>query len=325
MTETRDPSRPGPLDVAVIIPAFNSGAYLDQALASVAGQTVAPAAVVVADDCSTDDTAERARRWQDRLPIEIIRLDRNQGPGIARHRAIQRTNATLLAMLDADDLFLPDHLETMAALHAAQPGLVSAQELSWYPGAGLKAPGVPRRGPKPAYGLAALLRNNFVNFGFFARRLYDSVGGFRDLDPEDWDLWIRMAQAGAAVTLASHPTAVHRVRPGSRSYDRAQTAQHGIDILSAALRAAQSPAEVAGARAGLRALRGKLCFYRATELAAAGKSREARQAALAGLPAGGPRASAGLLAFAVAPAAAARLERLTRQYRLPHGMSTSPE
>jgi glycosyltransferase involved in cell wall biosynthesis len=323
MTATHDPSRPGPIDVAVIIPAFNSGAYLDQALASVAGQTAAPAAVVVADDCSTDDTAERARRWQDRLPIEIIRLDRNQGPGIARHRAIQHTTAALLAMLDADDLFLPDHLETMAALHAAHPGLVSAQELSWYPGAGLTPPAKPRRRAKPAYGLATLLRSNFVSFGFFARGLYDAVGGFRDLDPEDWDLWIRMAQAGAAVTMASHPTAVHRVRPGSRSYDRAHTARCGMDVLSEVLRAAPSAAEAAAARAGLRTLRGKLYFYRAMELAAAGRSREARQAALAGLPAGGARASAGLLAFAVAPAAAARLERLTRQYRLPAGTSTS--
>jgi GT2 family glycosyltransferase len=325
MTDTRDPSSPGTIDVAVIIPAFNSGPYLDQALASVAGQTVGPAAVVVADDCSTDDTAERACRWQDRLPIEIIRLDRNRGPGIARHRAIQHTDAALLAMLDADDLFLPDHLETMAATHAARPGLVSAQELSWYPGARLTAPARPRRGPRAEYGLDALLRSNFVSFGFFARSLYDSVGGFRDLDPEDWDLWIRMAQAGAAVTMAPHPTAVHRVRPGSRSYDRAQAARHGVDILTEVLRAARSPAEASGARAGLRTLRGKLCFYRAAELAAAGRSREARRAALAGLPAGGPRASAGLLAFAVAPTAAARLERLTRQYRLPEGMPTPPE
>ena len=45
-----------PLDVAVVIPAYNAGRYLDQTLASVAGQTRAPAVVVVADDGSTDDT-----------------------------------------------------------------------------------------------------------------------------------------------------------------------------------------------------------------------------------------------------------------------------
>ena len=324
MTETHDPSHPDRVDIAVIVPAFNSGAYLDQALASVAGQTVAPAVVVVADDCSTDDTAERACRWQDRLPIEIIRLDRNQGPGIARHRAIQRTAAPLLAMLDADDLFLPDHLETMAAVHAAHPGLVSAQELSWYPGGQpdpypeSRGAGPSRRTGWPTYSAITSLTSDFSPEVFTTPLAASEILILKTgICGSGW------SQAGAAVTMASHPTAVHRVRPGSRSYDRAQTAQHGIDILSAALRATRSPAEAAGARAGLRTLRGKLCFYRAAELAAAGKSREARQAALAGLPAGGPRASAGLLAFAIAPATAARLERLTRQYRLPPGMPTS--
>jgi len=62
MTDAHYPVSPGPADVAVVIPAFNSGAYLDRALASVAGQTVGPSTVVVVDDCSSDDTSERALR-----------------------------------------------------------------------------------------------------------------------------------------------------------------------------------------------------------------------------------------------------------------------
>ena len=89
MTEARYPVATGLVDVAVIIPAFNSGAYLDQALASVAGQTVSPSTVVVVDDCSSDDTSERARRWQGRLPLELIRLERNRGPGRASGPARQ--------------------------------------------------------------------------------------------------------------------------------------------------------------------------------------------------------------------------------------------
>jgi len=324
MPEARYPSPAGPADVAVVIPAFNSGAYLDQALASVAGQTVEPAAVVVVDDCSSDDTGERARRWQGRLPLELVRLERNRGPGVARRRAIRVTSTALLAMLDADDFFLPDHLETMAATYAAAPGLVSAQELAWYPGRGLVAPAGPRRSPRASYQLGALLRHNFVNFGFFSRDLYELAGGFPDrYCCEDWVLWIRMVRAGARVTMASHPTAVHRVRPGSLSFDVPRTAQSGIDALTAELRAANSSAEAAAARAGLRALRGKLSFYRATELAARGQPRKARRAAFEGLPGGGPRAAAGLLALLVAPSSAARLERSRRSYRSPLGPQMS--
>jgi Glycosyl transferase family 2 len=313
--EAPDPCSGGPAEVAVIIPTFNSGAYLSQALASVAGQMVPPSTVVVADDCSSDDTVERARRWQGSLPLLLVRLERNQGPGIARHRAIQATSAPLLAMLDSDDLFLPDHLATMIAAHNASPGLISARELHWQPGRGLtEAPG-PAGGPGRSHQLTALIRRNFVNFGFFSRSLYDRAGGFQDQGCEDWDLWIRMVRGGAKLTMTSHPTAIHRVRAGSLSYDPRVTAQHGADLLTQVLRAARSPGEAAAARAGLRALRGKLNFYRATELAAAGQTWQARQVALGGLPAGGPRATAGLLALALAPSAAARLERGTRRYR----------
>jgi Glycosyl transferase family 2 len=315
--KARDPLVSEHREIAVIIPAFNNGAHIDQALASVVGQTVPPSEVVVVDDCSEDDTPERARRWQDRLPLQVIQFERNQGPGVARHRAIQASTAPLLAMLDADDLFLPDHLECMAAAHATCPGLISAQELSWSPGLSL----IPKKEPRTlrkSSELHALLRENFINFAFFSRDLYELAGGFGDLYVgEDWDLWIRMVRAGATVTMTSHPTAVHRVHSESLTFDTARTAQQSVTVLSAALRAARSPGEVAAARAGLQVLEGKLSFYRATELAARGDSRRARQVAFGALPGGSLRATAGLLALALAPSAAARLEQLTRPYRLP--------
>jgi glycosyltransferase involved in cell wall biosynthesis len=314
-------------DVAVVIPAFNSAAYLDTALASVAGQTVQPAEVVVVDDCSDDETSQRAKDWADRLPVAVIRLERNSGPGAARDHGIRSSAAPLLALLDADDFFLPDHLETMITLHAASPSLVSAQELSWCPGTGLTQPAKmsqPARWTRVRRAeqtqLEELLRSNFVNFGFFARDLYERSGGFSDrYYCEDWELWIAMLRAGAHITMAPYPTAIHRVHAQSLSFDAARIAQHGIEFLSAMIRSAQTPAEAAAAQAGRQALIGKLCFYRALDQIRLGDFRQARHSALGGLPGGGLRASAGLLALAAAPAAAARLERLSRSYRLPDG------
>lgn len=307
-------------DVAVIIPAFNAAAYIDQALASVAAQTVQPGAVVVVDDCSADDTADRANRWQDRLPVHVIRLTTNRGPGVARDVGIAATGAGLLAMLDADDLFLPDHLEMMINMHASSPGLVNARELSWSPLAGLTfSDKVSNRGDRGS-DLLALLHHNFVNFGFFSRALYEKSGGFADrYYCEDWDLWIRMVRAGASITSTPHPTVIHRVHPQSLSYDAARIARHGVALLTAELRAARSRDEAAAARAGISALRGKLAFFRASELIASGDLRGARKTAIGGLPGGGLKACAGLTALALAPAAAARIERLTRRYRLQAG------
>ncbi len=310
-------------DVAVIVPAFNASEYIDQALASVATQTVAPGAVVVIDDCSQDDTAERALRWQDRLPVQVVRLSANSGPGVARDQGIAATSANLLAMLDADDLFLPDHLQTVLGVHESAQGLVNAIELSWSPGVGLTLPdGRPRR-RAGSDDLLALLHHNFINFGFFSRALYEKSGGFSDrYYCEDWELWIRMVRTGARVTSASHPTAIHRVHPQSLSFDSARIARHSVEFLTAELRGTRSPDEAAAIRSGLAALNGKLSFYRASELIASGDLRQARRTALDGLPGGGAKICAGLAALALAPAAAARIERLTRRYRLHAGAYT---
>jgi glycosyltransferase involved in cell wall biosynthesis len=310
------------LDIAVIIPAFNAGRYLDQTLASVAGQTRPPAAVVVADDRSDDDTVVRARRWRSRLPIEVLRIERNAGPGPARDRAIQATDTPLLAILDADDLLLPDHLETMAAAYQRAPGLVSAQELPWAPGHG---PDLARRRMRPTpvpadprAQLVALLQRNYVNFPLFSRELYQAAGGFRERFRvgEDWDLWIRMLRAGARITETSHPTALHRVRPRSLSVDPHRTVEFGIDVLTTAVAEARSAEEREAAERGLQALLARKRYFDASALAAAGHAWRARATAVRGRRGGGWRVTAGLTALALAPRTSVRLERATRNYRV---------
>ena len=309
-----------PLDVAVVIPAYNAGRYLDQTLASVAGQTRAPAVVVVADDGSTDDTPERARRWQDHLPIEVVRLAQNVGPGPARHHAILATDASLLALVDADDLWLPDHLETMVASYQRAPGLVTAREFAWIRGRGIdlaRRRAKPRIPIDPKDQLVALLQHNYVSFGFFPRALYERVGGFRSfLVGEDWDLWIRMVRTGARLTEASHPTALHRVRPGSLSVDPAHNVEHGIAVLTAAVAEAGSPWERAAAERGLGTLRARKRYYDVYALASDGHPWRARLTAVRGPRGGGPKLTLGLAAMAVVPRAAVQLERATRRYRV---------
>jgi glycosyltransferase involved in cell wall biosynthesis len=310
-----------PLDVAVIIAAFNAGRFVDQALASVAAQTRAPAAVVVADDGSQDDTVERARSWRDHLPVQVLSLERNLGPGPARHQAILATDTAMLAMLDADDLWLPDHLETMAEACARTHGLVTAWELAWMPGHGIDSDRRrTRQAPlpdQPEDQLSALLQRNYVNFGFFPRALYERAGGFRDfLVGEDWDLWIRMLRAGGKITRASHPTALHRVRPGSLSADLERTAEYGITVLRTAVAEARSPQERAAAERGLRGLTARKRYYDVLALADDGQLWRARLGAFRGLRGGGRRITLGLAAMAVAPRTSRRIERVTRPYRV---------
>lgn len=203
--------------VSVIIPAYNASEVISTSLASVAGQTMLPDEVIVVDDGSTDDTSAVVSTWKSVLPVRALRLEQNlgrgNGAGGARHQGILDSRGDVIALLDADDVMLPDHLEVMLALHARNGGLVTANHLLWQPGAAVATQ--PISGliavPPAEQQRAVLFSENFVFIGtVFDRSLYDAAGGFRSIRCEDWDLWIRMVETGARVSMPDQVTALYR-------------------------------------------------------------------------------------------------------------------
>ncbi|MCI8682017.1 MAG: glycosyltransferase family 2 protein [Lachnospiraceae bacterium] len=99
------------ISVSVIMPAYNAGAYIAQAIESVLCQKVSLELLVI-DDCSADSTAEIVTRYtqQDERVI-LIRNTRNQGVAESRNIGIRRARGTYLAFLDADDWWQPGKLE----------------------------------------------------------------------------------------------------------------------------------------------------------------------------------------------------------------------
>ena len=92
--------------VSVIIPAYNSERYLDEALKSVFEQDYRPFEVIVVDDGSTDKTAVIARSYKD----VIYTYQSNKGPAAARNTGIENSRGKLIAFLDADDCWVPNKL-----------------------------------------------------------------------------------------------------------------------------------------------------------------------------------------------------------------------
>lgn len=111
--------------IAVLIPARNEESYIVDALESVAAQSRAPDEIVVVDDGSTDDTCRLVSEWSARrdMAIDLIR-QRQLGVAAARNRGLQNLRADVVALLDADDLFLPDHLERAEAAMDRYPEVV---------------------------------------------------------------------------------------------------------------------------------------------------------------------------------------------------------
>ena len=116
--------------VSVIIPAYNSGPLVEEAIGSALAQTRPPAEVVVIDDGSTDDTAERLARFGP--PVRVIR-QANGGVSAARNRGLAAATGAFVAFLDADDVWHPDKLRRQLEAFAKRPelGLLGTLTVPW--------------------------------------------------------------------------------------------------------------------------------------------------------------------------------------------------
>ncbi|MBI5948601.1 MAG: glycosyltransferase family 2 protein [Chloroflexi bacterium] len=103
--------------VSVIIPVHNGAGLIGETLESVYWQTYRDWEIVVVDDGSTDETPEILRRQP---CLRVIRTEK-RGPAAARNTAIAAARGDLLALLDGDDLWTPDKLETHVAAMLARP------------------------------------------------------------------------------------------------------------------------------------------------------------------------------------------------------------
>jgi glycosyltransferase involved in cell wall biosynthesis len=100
----------------VVIPAWKSAPYIARTITSAQAQTLAPVEIIVVVDGSPDDTAAIATACGARVIVQ-----ENLGVCAARNNGIQSASGDWIALLDHDDVWLPDKLERQAAAHALRP------------------------------------------------------------------------------------------------------------------------------------------------------------------------------------------------------------
>jgi glycosyltransferase involved in cell wall biosynthesis len=319
------PATPAEPSFSVVIAAYNAAHLVGEAVESALAQTLPPREVVVCDDESEDDIAGALRPFGER--VTLLRIPHG-GEGAAKNAAARRATSDFVAILDADDVYLPGRLEAVAALAAGEPELdvmttnafleLDGRTIgTYYP--------VVARFPAGDQ-VSGIIEDSSAIFGAAAvrrRRLLDAGGFAQDMrTAADWELWLRLVLAGSRFGLVDEPLARYRLQPGSLTADKAGEWRGCVDALERVASAARAdPAARAAYERSLRKHR-EWALLAEAEGALRARSPDARSRARAvafgeGIP---PGTRAKALIAALAPGAAARLldrrERRTGQSRL---------
>ncbi|WP_240041603.1 MULTISPECIES: glycosyltransferase family 2 protein [Okeania] len=188
--------------VSVIIPVYNCELYIAQAIESVFKQTYTNYEIIVIDDGSTDNTRQVLQPYMTKIRYFY---QENQGLSATRNRGIKLAKGELIALLDADDLFLSYKLKEQVAIFDAQPNIGLVQS-GWrvVDEKGEKIQDIEPWHKSPELDLVSWLKWKTTNPSgmMFRKEWLERVGGFNEKlrRLEDFDIVIRLALAGCQST-----------------------------------------------------------------------------------------------------------------------------
>ena len=218
--------------ISCAIPVFNCERYLAEALDSILAQTYRALEIIVADDGSTDGTAQVVASYGDRIRYL---WQSNAGPAAAQNLALAAVQGQFVAFLDADDLWHPEKLARQMARFRARPELdlcVAHIQNFWVPELAEEAERLRDHRiaqPLPGYTSVTLLAK---------RCLFEAVGPFdsRLQHGSGLDWFLRAAEHGAVMELLPDVLVYRRLHEANRSRHLADNSRDAhVRILKASL------------------------------------------------------------------------------------------
>lgn len=214
-----------PITVSILVPAYGTAPYIAETLESALAQTRQDREIIVINDGDPNTAAleEAIQPYRDRI---VYVTKPNGGLASARNAGLRVAQGRYVALLDSDDLWEPDFLEHLLAPLEQDAGVGAVFPDAVMFGSG---PSVGKRYfdvyPKPSgpITVAKLLRRESYIFVtvVMRRELLIEASGFDETlrSSEDFDLWLRFAQAGVGFAYVDRPLARYRVRMTSLSND----------------------------------------------------------------------------------------------------------
>jgi glycosyltransferase involved in cell wall biosynthesis len=216
--------------LSFLVPLYNAADVVSEAIESALAQRLDVSFdVVVVDDASSDGSAAVVERLRGPgSPVQLIRHEENRGGGAARNTAARASEADLLYVLDADNVLLPDTVQSqLDCLRSSGAPAVSVATQRFFDGGS----GQWRQSwdmPRDHRGMSTLMHaltrievpgahGNYL----FSRALFDRVGGYaEDLGAMDtWTFGLAHLAHGLEIAIAPETAYMHRIdRPHHQSY-----------------------------------------------------------------------------------------------------------
>lgn len=181
--------------VTVLMAAYNTERYIAQAIQSILNQTYSNFELLIVDDCSSDNTVNEIMKFHDSR-IKLLQNQINQGVVITRNRALQEATGDFIAIMDSDDIAIPDRLQLLIDEFIKRP------ELALIGGHAdvIDPQGIPTGQKFKVETDPDLLRhllffgNNFTHSSVMIRMdIFREFNGYRIPLAEDYDLFLRIS------------------------------------------------------------------------------------------------------------------------------------
>jgi glycosyltransferase involved in cell wall biosynthesis len=205
--------------VSVIMPCFNQGQFIEEAVESVISQTFSPVEIIIINDGSTDLETVRLLKHYQKPNVSVIHTD-NQGPSAARNVGIRQAKGHYILPVDSDDRIACTYLEKAVPLLESQlnMGIVYSQAELFGDKTGSF--------DLPAYQFPDILLGNMIfNSSLYRKADWEAVGGYNEnmvWGWEDYDFWLSILELGREVFRIPEVLYYHREVANSRSQQMTQ-------------------------------------------------------------------------------------------------------
>ena len=217
--------------VSVIMPAYNSAAFISESIQSVISQTYKDWELLIIDDVSTDNTGQIIQQFAKKdNRIQYFENEKNLGTQHTRNKGIKAAQGDFIAFLDADDQWKPEKLKMQLNLLQEQKinACFSSYDLIAENGDHLQK----MIQALPDLNYEKLLKANYVGnlTGIYNAKALGKIYCPNIAKRQDWALWLKVIEKGGPMTGIQESLAIYRIRKNSISRNKLEMLKYNFKV-----------------------------------------------------------------------------------------------